>query len=76
VAKVLLPVYPVLVLVEVVVGGVGPAALHHFRVSGEGSGCQSLGSIERCERNVTLSTLETLAAALKSTVPDLLTVQK
>lgn len=32
-----------------------------------------IGSIERCERNVTLSTLEVLAAALHVTVPELLT---
>lgn len=32
-----------------------------------------VGSVERCERNVTLSTLEVLAAALKVSVPDLLT---
>lgn len=32
-----------------------------------------VGSVERGERNVTLSTLETLAAALSVTVPDLLT---
>ena len=31
-----------------------------------------VGSIERCERNVTLSTLETLANALGVTVPQLL----
>lgn len=31
-----------------------------------------IGSIERCERNVTLSTLELLANALSTTVPDLL----
>ena len=34
-----------------------------------------IGSIERCERNVTLSTLEVLAAALHVTVPELLTPQ-
>jgi transcriptional regulator with XRE-family HTH domain len=32
-----------------------------------------IGSIERCERNVTLSTLEVLANALQVSVPDLLT---
>jgi transcriptional regulator with XRE-family HTH domain len=32
-----------------------------------------VGSIERCERNVTLSTLELLSDALKVSVPDLLT---
>lgn len=31
-----------------------------------------IGSIERCERNVTLSTLETLANAFETTVQDLL----
>ena len=31
-----------------------------------------IGSVERCERNVTLATLELLAQALKTTVPDLL----
>ena len=31
-----------------------------------------VGSIERCERNVTLSTLEALANALEVTVPQLL----
>jgi len=31
-----------------------------------------IGSIERCERNVTLSTLEVLAAALHVSVPELL----
>ena len=35
-----------------------------------------IGSIERCERNVSLNTLEALAKALKTTVPDLLTRQK
>jgi len=30
-----------------------------------------IGSIERCERNVTLSTLEVLAAALRVPVPEL-----
>lgn len=35
-----------------------------------------VGSVERGERNVTLSTLETLAAALSVTVPDLLTERK
>ncbi len=32
-----------------------------------------IGSVERSERNVTLSTLEVLARALGVTVPDLLT---
>ena len=32
-----------------------------------------VGSVERGERNVTLSTLETFARALRVTVPDLLT---
>ena len=32
-----------------------------------------IGSVERCERNVTLSTLEVFATVLKTTVPDLLT---
>jgi transcriptional regulator with XRE-family HTH domain len=32
-----------------------------------------IGSVERCERNVTLSTLEVLAKALAITVPELLT---
>ncbi len=32
-----------------------------------------IGSVERCERNVTLSTLEVLAQALRVSVPDLLT---
>lgn len=32
-----------------------------------------IGSVERCERNVTLSTLEVFAAVLKTTVPELLT---
>ena len=32
-----------------------------------------IGSVERCERNVTLGTLELLAQALKTTVPALLT---
>lgn len=32
-----------------------------------------VGSVERCERNVTLSTLEVLAAALGVSVPQLLT---
>ena len=31
-----------------------------------------IGSVERCERNVTLSTLEVLAAALHVSVPELL----
>lgn len=35
-----------------------------------------IGSVERCERNVTLSTLETLAKTLEVTVPDLLTRTK
>ena len=35
-----------------------------------------VGSVERGERNATLSTLETLAAALSVTVPDLLTERK
>ena len=35
-----------------------------------------IGSVERCERNVTLKTLETLAAALKISVPELLTEQE
>lgn len=35
-----------------------------------------VGSVERGERNVTLSTLETLADALNVTVPDLLTKRK
>jgi transcriptional regulator with XRE-family HTH domain len=34
-----------------------------------------IGSVERCERNVTLSTLEVLAAALDVSVPELLTRQ-
>lgn len=34
-----------------------------------------VGSVERCERNVTLGTLEALAAALGVSVPDLLTKQ-
>jgi ribosome-binding protein aMBF1 (putative translation factor) len=34
-----------------------------------------IGSVERSERNVTLSTLEVLAAALDVTVPELLTRQ-
>ncbi len=34
-----------------------------------------IGSVERRERNVTLSTLETLANALDITVPELLTKQ-
>ncbi len=32
-----------------------------------------IGSVERAERNVTLSTLESLANALKVSVPDILT---
>jgi transcriptional regulator with XRE-family HTH domain len=32
-----------------------------------------IGSVERCERNVTLSTMEVLAAALGVSVPELLT---
>ena len=32
-----------------------------------------VGSVERCERNVTLSTLETIADALNVSVPKLLT---
>lgn len=32
-----------------------------------------VGSVERCERNVTLSTLEVLAGTLGVSVPDLLT---
>lgn len=32
-----------------------------------------VGSVERCERNVTLSTLETFALALNISVPELLT---
>ncbi len=32
-----------------------------------------VGSVERCERNVTLSTLELLSAALEVSVPELLT---
>lgn len=35
-----------------------------------------VGSVERGERNVTLSTLEILADALNVTVPDLLTKRK
>lgn len=35
-----------------------------------------IGSVERCERNVTLSTLELFAAALDVTVPDLLIDKK
>jgi transcriptional regulator with XRE-family HTH domain len=31
-----------------------------------------IGSVERCERNVTLSTLEVFAAVLGTTVPELL----
>ncbi len=32
-----------------------------------------IGSVERCERNVTLGTIELLAQALKTTAPELLT---
>ncbi|MGH8229166.1 MAG: helix-turn-helix domain-containing protein [Steroidobacteraceae bacterium] len=32
-----------------------------------------IGSVERCERNVTLSTLEAIARALRTNVPELLT---
>ncbi len=32
-----------------------------------------IGSVERCERNVTLGTLELLAQTLRTTVPNLLT---
>jgi transcriptional regulator with XRE-family HTH domain len=35
-----------------------------------------IGSVERCERNVTLSTLEVLAAALDVGVPELLTQRR
>jgi transcriptional regulator with XRE-family HTH domain len=35
-----------------------------------------IGSVERQERNVTLSTLEVLSAALEVRVPELLTKQK
>lgn len=35
-----------------------------------------IGSVERYERNVTLSTLEALASTLGVTVPDLLTKRK
>lgn len=35
-----------------------------------------IGSIERCERNVTLSTLEVMASALRVSVPELLTRHK
>lgn len=35
-----------------------------------------VGSVERCERNVTLSTLETFALALNTSVPELLTPQE
>jgi transcriptional regulator with XRE-family HTH domain len=34
-----------------------------------------IGSLERSERNVSLSTLETLASALDTTVPELLTAR-
>ncbi|GEK08323.1 helix-turn-helix domain-containing protein [Pseudoalteromonas peptidolytica] len=32
-----------------------------------------IGSVERCERNVTLSTLEALSKALQTPIPQLLT---
>lgn len=32
-----------------------------------------IGSVERCERNISLNTLEALAKSLKTSVPDLLT---
>jgi transcriptional regulator with XRE-family HTH domain len=32
-----------------------------------------IGSVERCERNVTLSTLEVIAQSLRVSVPELLT---
>ena len=32
-----------------------------------------IGSVERCERNVTLSTLETFAIVLKVSIPEILT---
>ncbi len=35
-----------------------------------------IGSVERCERNVTLSTIETFARVLKITVPEILTKRK
>lgn len=35
-----------------------------------------VGSVERCERNVTLSTLEMFAKALGLSVPDLLTASQ
>jgi len=35
-----------------------------------------IGSVERCERNVTLSTIETFARVLKITVPEILTQRK
>ena len=35
-----------------------------------------IGSIERCERNVTLSTLEMLATALGVSAPDLISKRK
>lgn len=35
-----------------------------------------IGSVERCERNVTLSTLEALASALEVSVPSLLTIKE
>ncbi len=35
-----------------------------------------IGSVERCERNVTLSTLEVLAEALGVSIPELLTRKK
>jgi transcriptional regulator with XRE-family HTH domain len=34
-----------------------------------------IGSVERCERNITLKTLETLAKGLGVTVCDLLTIR-
>lgn len=35
-----------------------------------------IGSVERQERNVTLSTLEVLSAALEVSVPELITMKK
>ena len=35
-----------------------------------------VGSVERCERNVTISTLEAFAGALGVSAPDLLTKRK
>jgi transcriptional regulator with XRE-family HTH domain len=35
-----------------------------------------IGSVERCERNVTLSTLEVFATVLNTTVPSLLTSKR